>query len=152
MAKQWVQVHPSTVMVAGSFYRATWVVAAPFPNNTMQTMVRKAINLADKVNVKYTVKEVNFYAPDESVYISRYPAWGFEVIFQDQDQAQILLVAGAIAAAIGVLFLGWSLTNGTFQKLVETGGEQANKLADKLTSPGLVIAGLIIGVLTLAKR
>jgi len=152
MAKQWVTVHPSTVMQAGHFYRATWIVAAPFPNETMQGMIRRAVNLADKVAVKYTVKEVNFYSPKESVYISRYPAWGFEVIFQDQDQAQIALVAGAIAAAFGVVFLGWSLLNGSLQHLVETGGEEANKLADKLTSPGLVIAGLILGVLTLVKR
>jgi len=152
MAKQWVNEHPNTLMKAGDFYRCSWIVTSPFPNATLQGIVRKAINASNKVNVKYTVKEVNFYSPNELVYIARTPPWELEVIWQDHDQAEEILVVGAIVAAIGVLFLGWSMVRGQLQHLVETGGEEANKLADKLTSPGLVIAGLIIGVLTLAKR
>jgi len=152
MAKQWVNEHPNTRMKAGDFYRCNWLVTSPFPNETLQSMVRKAINAAGKVGVNFTVKEVNFYSPNELVYISRHPVWELEVIWQDHDQAEEIVVAGIIVGAIGVLFLGWSIVRGQMQHLVETTGQEANKLADKLTSPGLVIAGLIIGVLTLAKR
>jgi len=151
----WKPVHETAEMVDGRLYRASWTIQSPFPAHLLRSGCDVAVKGIDAIYKPVKVEKITWIAPDQlpSIRAGRYDPWMYEVEFRKLPGGgtPIAVVIGLIVAGLGVLFLGWTISNHTLEELVDTTGEAVAK-AGGTVSALIPLVGVLIVAGTVFRR